>query len=97
MSSYIVPALAGLAFFLLCLRPAGVHDRTARQVLAVVARAGILPVLLATVRVALVAALLVLVDVCRMAVNTMTGIAGVLVAMAHGAEGLAGPARLTAH
>ncbi|MEU6785897.1 hypothetical protein ABZ912_42480 [Nonomuraea angiospora] len=97
MTSYIVPALAGLAFFLLSLRPAGVDDRTARQMLRLAARVGLVRLALASVRVVLVTCLLVLVDVCRMAVNTFTAVAGVLVAMAYGAEGLAGRARLTTH
>lgn len=82
MSNFLIGAIVVLSFALLSLRPIDSDTRTWADYQARARRAGWLRCLLGTLRVALVAALLVLNDACRLCLHVVQGVRVVLGAMA---------------
>lgn len=81
MSDLLIGALVALAFALLSLRPVNADTRTWADYRARARRAGWAGCVLGTLRVALVAALLVLNDACRLCLKTLQGARVVLGAL----------------
>jgi len=88
MPTVLTIALGLLALALLSMRPPTVDDRTPAELRATIRRAGARRALLTTLRIALVVALLLLVEACRISYQAAAAAAVLLGVLAAGIEAL---------